>query len=131
MTMKVKLSEFGCYQMFRQIRWPDGIVCPYRGCRRVTTHSKSLGTPRRRYLCLACRRTFTDLTGTPFARTNLHLATWFLCFDLVESGLTTSELAKQLGVKWDTAAHIQRRIGAAINGSSFINHLRQTLRESR
>jgi transposase-like protein len=117
-------SEARCYEMLRRVRWPDGITCPFCNQRRVTTHSKTATAPRRRYLCLTCRRTFTDLTGTPMARTNLPLAMWFCCLRLMEKGQTTSKLAKQLGVKWDTASHIQRRLITAAGPSAFIRHLR-------
>jgi transposase-like protein len=110
--MKAKLDEVWCYQILREMRWPKGIACPFCERRRVTTHSKFGKTPRRRYLCLSCHRTFSDLTGTPMARTNLSLGKWFLCSRLIEEGGRTSELAKELGVKWDTAAHMQRRLNS-------------------
>ncbi len=121
---KAEFGEAWFYEMLRQVRWPDGIICPFCGQRRVTTHSKSATAPRRRYLCLGCRRTFTDLTGTPLSRTNLPLATWFCCLRLMEKGQTTSGLAKELGVKWDTAAHIQRRLAMALTRPGFVRHLR-------
>jgi len=106
-------SEFGeteIYETLRHIRWPNGITCPYCGRSRVTTHSKSPRTPRRKYLCRDCRRTFTDLTQTRFAHTNLPLIKWLKCLHLMRQGLSTSELAKGLAVKWDTAAHMQHRL---------------------
>ena len=111
-AVRPQLDEVWCYVVLRKMRWPNGIICPYCGRRKVTTHSKFATTSRRRYLCLGCRKTFTDLTGTPFARTNLSLGKWFLCLRLIEEGRSTSELAKELGVKWDTAAHIQRRLNS-------------------
>src|SRR6266511_46674 len=91
--VRAELSEEWCYAVLRKARWLDGIVCPRCGKRRVTTHSRSSGTPWRRYLCLGCRRTFTDLTGTPLARTNLPLTTWFQCLCLMGEGRSTSVLA--------------------------------------
>lgn len=120
-------TELWCYETLRRLRWPHGMTCPRCSERRVTIHSKSTQSPRRKYLCLQCRRTFTDLTGTPFARTNLPLRTWALYLRWMEHGGRTSELAKALGVKWDTAALLQRRIAMARSGSGLSRQLCEVL----
>lgn len=128
--MRAELSETWCYETLRGVRWPNEMTCPFCGRTRVTTHSKSLRTPRLRHLCLSCRRTFTDLTGTPLARTNLPLGIWFLCLRLMGKGLSTSELAKALGVKWDTTAHMERRLWAALTRPGLVRQLRETLEKA-
>ena len=102
-------------------------MCPFCGGIRVTTHSKPAGTPRRRYLCLGCRRTFTDLTGTPLARTNLPLGKWFFCLRLFRHGTTTTDLARALEVKWDTAVQLQRRLGVALTRPGVVRQLRELM----
>jgi len=131
MRAGVKFSEDRCYEILRQMRWPEGIICPLCEGKRVTTHSKFASTSRRRYLCVGCRRTFTDLTGTPLARTNLPLGTWFLCLDLIARGQRTSELAKELGVKWDTAAYMVRRLDRALIRQGFVWRLRDAVKEAQ
>lgn len=106
-----------------------GVVCPRCGVNRVTIHSILTRAPRRRYLCLRCRRTFTDLTGTPFARTNLPLCKWFYCLDLIEEGMTTTELAKKLRVKWDTTAYMLRRLASPAMHPGLIQKLRALAKE--
>ena len=129
--MRAKHDEAWCYSILREMRWPKRIACPHCGEERVTTHTKSLSTPRRRYLCLACRHTFSDLTATPLARTNLPLGKWFQSLLLVaDGGLSTSELAKAIGVKWETAAHVQRTVGTALSRPGFFWRLREALREN-
>lgn len=128
--MGAAFSETQCYKLLRQAHWPGGITCPFCGGSRVTTHSKFAGTPRRRYLCLGCRRTFSDLTGTPFAGTNLPLGTWFDCIRLLGRELTTSELARTLGVKWDTTAYLERRLGAAAARPGLVRSLRDMIERS-
>lgn len=125
--MQAEFSEAWCYEVLRRLRWPKGIACPFCGRGRVTTHSKSARTPRRRYLCLGCRRTFSDLTGTPLSGTNLPLGTWFHCLRLMEEGHRTSELARGLGVKWDTAAHLVRRLAMALARPGFVRQLGEAL----
>jgi transposase-like protein len=126
-VVNTEFSEAWCYEMLRRVRWPDGITCPFCRRGRVTTHSKPTKTPRRRYLCLACRRTFTDLTGTPMARTNLPLRKWLLCIRLLQHGRTTTDLARALEVKWDTAVQLQRRLGVALARPGLIRQLRETV----
>lgn len=128
--MEAVFSETKCYRLLRQVRWPGGIVCPFCRGSRVTTHSKFAKTPRQRYLCLGCRRTFSDLTGTPFAGTNLPLGAWFGCLRLLGRGFTTSELARALGVKWDTTAQLERRLGAAGTRPGLVRSLREVIERS-
>ncbi|TAK08340.1 hypothetical protein EPO44_02795 [bacterium] len=129
MGAKAKFSEGWCYETLREARWPNGTICPYCGQGRVTTHTRFTNTPRHRYLCLDCRRTFSDLTGTPFARTNLPLSTWFFCLQLSGQGLRTSELARELRVKWDTLLYMQRRLTLPLNRPGLIRRLREAAQE--
>lgn len=130
MAIRQGFNEAWCYDVLREVRWPNGITCPFCGWGRVTTHAKSVGTPRRRYFCLGCWRTFTDLTGTLFAHTNLPLGTWVRGLQLLGRGRTTSQLAKEVGVKWDTAAHMERRLGAALRHPGLVPQLREALRKN-
>lgn len=125
LVVRADISEAWCYEIIRRVRWPDGVACPFCGRRRVTIHTRPAGTPRRRYLCLECRRTFTDLTGTPFARTNLPLRKWLQCLRLLPDGRSTTDLANALKVKWDTVAHIQRRLGVALARPGLVRQLRE------
>lgn len=120
-------GDMECFALLRAVRWPNGVVCPRGGHTRVTTHSKTARTARRRYLCLECRRTFTDLTDTAFARTNLPLATWLRCLRLMGRGLRTSELARTLGVKWETTERMQRRLAPALIRAGLIRELRDAV----
>jgi transposase-like protein len=128
--VRAQFSETRCYEVLRRVRWPQGVVCPFCGRARVTPHSKPARTPRRRYLCLGCRRTFTDLTGTPLARTHLRMSTWFRCLRFLAEGCSTAELARQLRVKWDTAAHLQRRLTTERGARQLLAKLRQAATEA-
>jgi len=125
--MTARPDEAWCYEVLRRVRWPDGLRCPYCKRRWVTSHTKSAKTPRRRYLCFHCRRTFTDLTGTPLARTHLSLTTWFHAMSLLADGSNTAELARALDIKWDTASHLRRRIEGGQQPSGFIHQLSRAI----
>ena len=49
----------------RAARFPHGVRCPR--CGHTRTHRWGSFSGRQRYLCTGCRRTFSDLTGTPAA----------------------------------------------------------------
>ncbi len=125
--MRAELSEASSYDLLRRVRWPNGITCPYCGRSHVTTHSRPTRTPRRKYLCLGCRRTFTDLTATPLARTNLPLAKWLACLQLLDSRRTPTDLARALEVKWDTAVRLQRRLTVSLGSPGLLRQLRDAL----
>jgi Mn-dependent DtxR family transcriptional regulator len=44
---------------------------------------------------------------------------------------TTSELAKVLGVKWDTTAHMRRRLSTALARPGLVQQLRDATRNGR
>ncbi len=126
-----EFSEAWSYETLRRVRWPNGVTCPYCGRKRVTTHSKSTRTPRRRYLCRDCHRTFSDLSRTPIARTNLPLWKWLLCLELLGEARTTSEIARELGVKWDSVARMERRVVAALGRPGLLRQLGEATMEAR
>jgi hypothetical protein len=42
-------------------------------------------------------------------------------------GRSTSEMAKQLGVKWDTSVFLQRRLGMSMTRPGLIRHVRSVI----
>lgn len=113
-------SEAECYQRLRRARWPQGVVCPHCGGQRVHIHGRVGKTPERRYRCLECQKTFSDRTGTIFARSKLPLGTWLQALALLAGDrgggggvlgpAPTREVARALGVKPETAARVQTLI---------------------
>lgn len=45
--------------------------------------------------------------------------------------MRTSDLAKEIGVKWETAAHIQRILSIGMSRAGFFSRLREALQENR
>lgn len=121
------MDEEWCYQTLRRCRWPDGVTCVRCESRRVTVHTRSERTPKLKYLCLHCRRTFTDLTGTIFARSNLPLRRWFHGLSLLPQGLSTVDYARALSIKWDTARRISRCLLVSGGQPGLIRELQRVL----
>jgi ISXO2-like transposase domain/Transposase zinc-ribbon domain len=101
-------TEDRCHAALVKMRWPDGFVCPK--CSR-TEHAYC--KPRRLFQCRACRTQTSVRAGTIFHKSRSPLTTWFLAMHLIASSkndIASLELARQLGVKWDTAWLIKQKL---------------------
>jgi len=58
------------------------------------------------------------------------LGTWFHCLQLMGRGHTTSGLAKALGVKWDTTAHMLRRLETGMARPGLVWQLREGIEKA-
>ena len=62
-------------EIFRQIRWVNGVYCPQCNSFKVQKRGKEGKT--RRYSCNTCGSNFSDLTGTIFATRKLPMGEIF------------------------------------------------------
>lgn len=61
------IADANCYQKVRELRWPEGVRCPFCGGEHLLKQGfDSTQKHRQRYQCKSCRRYFDDLTGTIF-----------------------------------------------------------------
>ncbi|PZO17602.1 MAG: hypothetical protein DCF25_10925 [Leptolyngbya foveolarum] len=61
------IDDAKCYEIVRQMRWPEGVICVACGSGAVTKRGKHSSHPhRQRYRCGECERQFDDLTGSLF-----------------------------------------------------------------
>lgn len=122
-----RAREQWCYDLLRRLLWPEGVVCFRCRGRRVVVCATSPASPRRKYRCRDCRHIFTDLSETPMAHTNLPLSTWCLYLRLRGQGLRASELARELGVKWDTVTYLMDRVALAERRPGILQQLRDAV----
>jgi hypothetical protein len=97
-----------CRTALVRMRWPDGFVCPKCGGKK---HGYSAA--RRIFQCSACRVQTSARAGTIFHKSHTPLVKWFLAIYLLTSAkndIAALELARQLGVKWDTAWLIKQKL---------------------
>jgi transposase-like protein len=92
---------------FRRQRFADGRFCPHCEGRRV--HRWGWAGDRRRYHCLACRRTFNDLTGTPLAYLK-RLDRWPSFCDAVLESWSVRRTAAGVGISVSTAFRWRHRL---------------------
>lgn len=98
-------------QMVREVRFPaDGPRrCPR--CRSPQTIRWGRFKQRQRYMCRSCGRTFSDLTGTPFAHSK-RLGLWLTFGECMATGCSVRASARKLGVNKDTAFRWRHRLAA-------------------
>lgn len=91
-------------QAVRRLRFRNGVFCPRCGHRRVHRWGRFHGRfgSRRRYRCLGCGRTFSDLTGTPLAYLK-HLDRWRRFCGIALGHLTVRGVAERLGIHRTTS----------------------------
>ena len=101
-------TEDQCEATLIAMRWPDGFVCPH--CQ-STRHSYS--PARRHFQCSDCRVQTSVKAGTVFHKSTTPLTKWFLAVYLLtqsKNDVAALEMARQMGVKWDTAWLIKQKL---------------------
>src|SRR4051794_39310873 len=88
------LDEAKCYEVIRQLRWPDGVVCLHCRDRGVVRNGHDdRERSRQRYLCKACKHRFDDLTGTVLAGHHQPVSTWILGSYFMGVNLSNRQIA--------------------------------------
>jgi transposase-like protein len=93
------LDEAKCYEVIRQLRWPDGIVCLHcSGTGVVRNGHDDRERHRQRYACKTCKHRFDDLTGTDLAGHHQPVSTWILGSYFMGVNLSNRQIAHELGL---------------------------------
>jgi transposase-like protein len=93
------LDEAKCYEVIRQLRWPDGVVWLHcRGTAVVRNGHDDRERSRQRYLCKTCKHRFDDLTGTVLAGHHQPVSTWILGSSFMGVNLSNRQIAHELGL---------------------------------
>ncbi len=102
--------------------WPDGARCPDCQGDRIST-CKRVGF----YHCNACNFDFTIRTGTIFERSKVPLNKWVYAMYLLvtaRKGISSMQLAKEIGVTQKTAWFILGRLREACSAPDSIDKLK-------
>lgn len=105
------IDDAKCYQMVRDLRWPDGTKCPHCESDHVVKNGRD--TPeveRQRSLCRGCSRSFDDLTHTVFAGHHQPLKIWMLCSYFMGLNLSNRQIAAELGLSIDQAHDMTQKL---------------------
>lgn len=112
-------------ELFEQIRWPDGPVCPHcknhkeKAIYKITPKADSK-TPTRKgvYKCGACRKKFSAMVGTIFSDSHIPISKWLMAFALMSSskkGMSAHQIHRMLGITYKTAWFMCHRIRFAMD----------------
>ena len=109
------VDDAKCYEVVRQLRWPDGVRCPACGSAQVSrrgfhTHQKE----RQRYECQACQHQFDDLSETIFEGHHQPLKVWVLCLYLLGLNLSNAQIAAELDLAPGDAQQMTSQLRAGV-----------------
>ena len=99
------------------LRWPDGVTCPHcdgKKCPYVAS--------RRIWQCKGCRKQFSVKVGSIFEDSPIPLSKWLPAMWLLvncKNGVSSYEIARDLGVTQKTAWFMLHRLRMAIQAKSF------------
>ena len=96
------IDDAKCYEALRELRWPDGVLCPHCYQNDVIKRGFDETEPcRQRYFCNPCDRRFDDLTETVFSGHHQPLKTWILCLYFMGLNLSNLQIAQELSLNKD------------------------------
>ncbi|AHA27540.1 Transposase [Candidatus Liberibacter americanus str. Sao Paulo] len=103
-----------CIEFLERKRWGDNIYCPY--CKNKNVHKSK---ERNRHFCNDCQTSFSVTVNTIMHDTRMPLQKWFLAICLIanaKKGISSRQLARDLGVPVKTAYSLSQRIRKAMLG---------------
>jgi transposase-like protein len=102
--------------------WPNGPLCPHCGATDRIYALKGQSTRPGVRKCGHCRKPFTVMVGTIFERSHVPLHKWLQAICLLTSskkGISSHQLHRILGVKYDTAWFMSHRIREAMRSETL------------
>lgn len=107
-----------CFEYAVKMRWPDGkVTCP-----RCGSKEHSFISTRRLWWCKNCKKQFTMKVNTIFEDSPLGMDKWMIAFWLLancKNGISSCEVARDLGVTQKTAWFMLHRLRLAMQTGSF------------
>ena len=106
-------TEQKCIEYLRELRWPNGFICPNCG------HDDGYELTRRPLIeCSVCEKQTSVTAGTMFEKTHKPLTMWFrMIYSIAQDkgGSSSTRLAKQFGIPQKTAWHMMQKIRTAMS----------------
>lgn len=118
MTIVEIMKKYGnnelCIKLLEQIRWEEGIVCPYCGSHKISTKSEK--NQMDRHQCQECNKSFTVLVGTIFHKAR-KLPEWFMILGLMlnaKKSKSSYEISRDIGMRQASVWDIMNKIRKAM-----------------
>src|SRR5947208_11991146 len=106
-----------CLAFVANLRWPGGVTCP-----RCSAADPSFLSTRKIWKCKGCKKQFSAKVGTIFEDSPLGLDKWLPALWMVvncKNGISSYEIARDLGVTQKTAWFMAHRIRLAMQTGTF------------
>lgn len=107
-----------CVEYLTNLRWAGNVTCTFCGHDKVY----ELKGANKRFKCAKCRQQFSAIKGTIFENSPISLQTWFVAVYILtahKKGISSVQLATDLGVTQKTAWFMAHRIRFALKVKSF------------
>ena len=107
-------DEKACKEYIEQVRWGGEPACPRCGDMKVYRIKGGMG-----FKCGGCKRSFSVRSGLPMEESRLPLRKWLLAIyylTTARKGISSIQLAKEVGCTQKTAWFLEHRIRAACSG---------------
>src|SRR6185436_12033383 len=104
-------------QFVAGLRWPNGVECPH-----CDSKDCSYVASRRIWQCKNCRKQFSVKVGSIFEDSPIPLSKWLPAMWMLvncKNGVSSYEIARDLGVTQKTAWFMLHRLRLAIHAKSF------------
>ncbi len=98
-TIEKLIDDAKCYEVVRDLRWPNGVHCPE--CNSLNIKKRGHHdrySYRQRYACQTCGQQFDDLSGTIFEGHHRPLRVWVSCLYLMGLNLSNEQIAAELNL---------------------------------
>jgi len=115
-----------CIDYLTSLRWAGKVTCTFCGNEKVY----ELKGSTKRFKCAKCRKQFSAIKGTIFENSPISLQTWFIAVYILtahKKGISSVQLATDLGVTQKTAWFMAHRIRFALKAKSFDTQLGGTV----
>jgi transposase-like protein len=138
-TETINLVELGAHfsnedrarELFEQLRWPDGPVCPHCGevdnAFRIEGQKKSKHPARKGlWKCAGCREQFSATVGTVFEDSHVPMSKWLLAVHLLcasKKGMSAHQLHRMIHVSYKTAWFMFHRLRYAMSQHPMIEKM--------
>lgn len=107
-------DEISAVTFFEARRWNGKVYCPHCGSLNISSIPNGNPMP---YRCKDCRKHFSVRTGTVLAESKIPLHKWLMAIYMLHTarkGVSSVQLAKELGVTQKTAWFLNHRIREAM-----------------
>ena len=109
-------TEEECEKYLEKIRWPNGVLCPRCGSRRIS-RIKTV----KKFECSQCRYQFSVTAGTIFHKTYIPLTKWLIALYLLctTKKATVDQISRDLELPYKTTWYMCTKIKKAMKNKDF------------